>query len=212
VGVSWYQRVLSLLNDIFEPRPVGRLDQTSGEAVLAPPNRVVGYHGTSGAAAARILESGFTVSRNEWDWLGDGVYFFQDAPIRAREWALRFHPDDPAVLRSDIRLEDCMDLLDIRWTQVLAEAYDHFLRLWKTTGLPLPAQRGGAHRLDRSVINYMVATLATEGTTIRAVRGAFAEGEPIFPDSAIFARAHIQIAVRDTSLIESVQPQRQTEG
>ncbi|HEU4883856.1 MAG TPA: hypothetical protein VFT45_16470 [Longimicrobium sp.] len=49
--------------------------------------RAIGYHGTSAEAARRILSSGFEISRNEYDWLGDGAYFFQDAPLRAREWA-----------------------------------------------------------------------------------------------------------------------------
>jgi hypothetical protein len=47
--------------------------------------RAIGYHGTNVQAAQRILSSGFQVSRNEYDWLGDGAYFFQDAPARALE-------------------------------------------------------------------------------------------------------------------------------
>jgi hypothetical protein len=33
--------------------------------------------------ARKIVVSGFRISSNDWDWLGDGVYFFQDAPLRA---------------------------------------------------------------------------------------------------------------------------------
>lgn len=43
---------------------------------------VCGYHGTTLARADAILENGqFQLSQNPWDWLGDGVYFWQDAPI-----------------------------------------------------------------------------------------------------------------------------------
>lgn len=52
-------------------------------------------------------------------------------------------------------------------------------------------------------MNYAAGLLAEQGTTIRAVRGVFAEGDPVFPQSAILNRAHVQIAVRDGSLIES---------
>jgi hypothetical protein len=48
---------------------------------------VDGYHGTSRNAAEMIVSEGWKLSQNEYDWLGDGVYFWQDAPHRALEWA-----------------------------------------------------------------------------------------------------------------------------
>ncbi len=164
--------------------------------------RVEGFHGTDGKSAASILESGFEISRNVWDWLGDGVYFFQDAPVRAWEWARSRYGTEAAVVGSIIRLESCMDLLDIGWSRVLGDSYDSFLRMLKEAGLPLPVQTRGAHRLDRTVVNYVVGVLREQGVEIRAVRGAFSEGEPVFPTSALFDRAHVQVAVRDLSLIE----------
>jgi hypothetical protein len=49
---------------------------------------VYGYHGTSRTKAANILKQGFLASDNDYDWLGTGIYFFQDAPIRATQWAI----------------------------------------------------------------------------------------------------------------------------
>jgi hypothetical protein len=92
--------------------------------------------------------------------------------------------------------------LDINWAKPLHEAYDSFLSKLKEAGLPLPRQTRGAHRLDREVINYMVGVLGTRGIRVRAVGGAFSEGEPAFPGSAIFDRAHVQVVVRDLSIIE----------
>jgi hypothetical protein len=57
--------------------------------------------------------------------------------------------------------------------------------------------------LDRAVINYAIGILAEQGIMIRTVRGAFSEGSPVFPQSALFDRAHVQIAVRDVALIEA---------
>ena len=165
--------------------------------------RVYGYHGTTIQAASSILQEGFRFSRNEYDWLGDGIYFFQDAPTRAWEWATTQHGVEAAVLGAVIRLEDCMDLLDIQWAPVLAEAYDAFLAQLKRVQLPLLRQTSGAHRLDRAVINYAIGILAEQGIMIRTVRGAFSEGSPVFPQSAFFDRAHVQIAVRDIALIEA---------
>lgn len=163
---------------------------------------VSGFHGTSSNNVEKILSEGFKPSRNEYDWLGDGIYFFQDAPKRAWEWARKIHKEKAVVIGAKIRLEDCIDLLDIQWTSVLSEMYDAFLKKAKLADIKLPEQIGGAHRLDRLVINYAVGFLAERKTSIRCVRGAFIEGKPIFPDSAIFDRAHVQIAVRDIMVVE----------
>jgi hypothetical protein len=165
--------------------------------------QVYGYHGTSVDAATAILRDGFRMSRNEYDWLGDGVYFFQDAPERAWEWATTHHGSVSAVICALIRLEDGMDLLDVGWNQALAGAYSAFTAQLKRVNQPLPIQKPGVHRLDRSVINYAVGNMAEDGIKIRVVRAAFSEGAPVFPGSAIFNRSHVQIAVRDTALIEN---------
>jgi hypothetical protein len=72
--------------------------------------RAIGFHGTSVERAERILAHGFEASRNDYDWLGDGAYFFQDALGRAREWAQRFG-SQAAVIGAEIDLDDCLDLL-----------------------------------------------------------------------------------------------------
>ena len=158
---------------------------------------VIGYHGTTTESAAEIVESGFRLSRNPYDWLGDGVYFFQDGFDRAWEWARENHGVDAAVIAAEIYLIDCLDMLDTRWTKVVSEAYNQFLNLYKQSGLNLPRQTLGAHRLDREVINYMVGVLSERGDSIKCVRAAFAEGSPVYPDSAFYDYGHVQIAVRD---------------
>jgi hypothetical protein len=40
-----------------------------------------------------------------------------------------------------------------------------------------------------------------EGILFQTVRGAFEEGRPLFPGSAIRTQSHIQIAVRDVQCI-----------
>jgi len=94
-------------------------------------------------------------------------------------------------------LVNCMDLLDIQWTKVLADAHNEYIRHIKEVGIQIPRQKAGAHRLDREVINYAVGILAENDMNIKCVRGAFREGSQVFPDSAIFDRAHVQIAIRD---------------
>jgi hypothetical protein len=166
---------------------------------------VRGYHGTSATQAAAILRDGFLPSDNDYDCLGNGVYFFEEGLAPARAWAKRAHPREPAVIRADIRLEDCMDLKDsMGWVPVLAQAHDEVLRISREEGLPLPQQTSGAHRLDRVVIEFTVAILEREGIPVRCVRGVFAEGEPAFPGSFLSEGSHVQVAVRDRELIRDV--------
>lgn len=163
--------------------------------------RATGFHGTSAEAAQRILSTGFEISRNEYEWLGDGAYFFQDAPARAMEWARQRFGDDAAVIGAEIELGDCIDLLDVPWHAQIAIAYPQLLVALEEKGHLPPRQSVGAHRLDRSVMNYLVDRLTDNGTTVDSVRAAFAEGEPPFPGSALLNRAHVQIAVRSSRAI-----------
>lgn len=164
---------------------------------------VLGYHGTSREAAAAILRGEFRPSRNAHDWLGDGVYFWEEAPRRAWDWAQRQHGAKACVVASLLVLDGCLDLNDQLWQDFLFDVYREFVRERRRSGRPLPSQRplGGSHPLDRVVINRAVRALAREGVTIRCVRSAFLEGRRLYPWSAFTTHQHVQIAVRDPALI-----------
>ena len=164
-----------------------------------------GFHGTSVEAARRILAEGFRPSANTPDWLGDGIYFWQDAPLRAQEWATTRFGHSSAVIAATIDLEGCLDLLDIAWQQAITNAYEDFMALMGRLREPPPRQTEGAHRLDREIVNFLVGGLAADGNRVRSVRAAFSEGEPLFPGSAFTKRAHVQIAVRDLTAISDVE-------
>jgi hypothetical protein len=166
--------------------------------------RAIGFHGTSAEAARRILSTGFEISRNEYDWLGDGAYFFQDAPARALEWARQRFGSDAAVIGAEIDLYDCIDLLDIEWRAVVRESYADFCERLDKGAQPIPQQTRGAHRLDRAMINHTVGLLESRGYSARTVRAAFVEGEPLFPGSALWSLSHVQIAVRDQGAIRRI--------
>jgi hypothetical protein len=169
---------------------------------------VYGYHGTSQTKAANILKHGFLASDNDYDWLGTGIYFFQDAPIRAKQWATQQHPNEPAVLRASIHLNNCIDLFDTGWQPLLKSLYNSFVEQWRMTNQPLPRQdpdRSKAHRLDCSFLNYSIELLSSRDFAIDSVRAVFTEGERLFPDSAIFDLAHVQIAIRNPALITTIE-------
>jgi len=169
------------------------------------PRTVIGYHGCSRDTADTILaEQRFLPSTRAYDWLGEGVYFWEYAPYRAREWAEALCTRDggePAVIRATIRLGRCLNLLDIEHIPDLVLMYQSFVRRLSESQLPRNTHRG-AHFLDRLIIDSHCRVTEDETTIpIQTVRGTFAEGDPIYPGSKILHKAHTQIAVRDASCI-----------
>jgi hypothetical protein len=170
--------------------------------------RVEGFHGTTVSNAEDILDGGFTLSRNDYDWLGKGVYFFEDAPRTAKSWAERQckqSEGEPAVLHSVIDLTSCMNLLDTAWNDRLETVYEQYARLFEED---LPVNDGGFRELDCDVIDYACYYHKEQyGRPIQSVRAVFHEvdDEELFPGSHIQKRSHLQIAVRDPSVISETR-------
>jgi hypothetical protein len=166
---------------------------------------VFGFHGTDPAVAERLVRGDLAVadwrpSTNEYDWLGHGIYFWEFAPERARAWARK-----GGVVGAIIRLGTCLDLTDVSHTAILAEAYEGYIARQRRHHKAIPQNRGKLRNLDCAVINYAVSELQDKaGQVIQTVRGAFLEGDPIFPGSGILRETHVQIAVRDVSCIVGV--------
>jgi hypothetical protein len=169
---------------------------------------VYGYHGTSRSRAEQIMTEGFQPSTNGYDWLGTGVYFWQDAPNHAWHWAKQKHPNEPAVIKSRLRLDStCIDLLDMSnpsnpdfWL----DSYNRFTELCRRAGQSLPTQNPdipGKRYLDCAFFDY-VRTSVFKSDPRGAVRSAFVEGKRIFPNSAIHDQTHVQIVIIDLGLIE----------
>lgn len=180
--------------------------------MILPSSHVYGYHGTYRKAAGSILEMGYDVSNNNYDWLGKGIYFFQDGLGRAAYWAKqkcrtrRLPPSDAVVLRSTISLEKCFDLVDIGCIELLTDGFNAFQAFCLNNRLDLPKQGGKRNRLDCAVINYTIQNaLESRGESIHSVRSVFEEDEPVYPSSAITRRGHIQIAVRDKAMVSDTQ-------
>lgn len=85
----------------------------AADPALADDPRVTrdAYFGTSQIEAAAILEGGrFLPRHGEEQYLGTGVYFFDDGPEDAVRWAQQRSPREWAVLRCRVRFGRCLDL------------------------------------------------------------------------------------------------------
>ncbi len=95
--------------------------------------------------------------------------------------------------------------MDIGWQPLLKNVYNSYVDQYREINRPLPRQnpdRSKAHRLDCAFFNYSIEFIALQGQPIDSVRAAFMEGDRLFPDSAIFELAHVQIAIRNPALIK----------
>lgn len=164
------------------------------------PKIVTGYHGTTKERGARaVSEQTIHPSKNAYDWLGHGTYFWEDSYSRARQWAEQKYHAEAAVVRGQIRLGHCVNLLDTNWAPGVKAAYDRVVSRHAADGQKTPENRGGYRVLDCLVMNELTGDMVKADT----VRAAFIEGEPVYPTSLFVGLAHIQLVVVNLGAIVS---------
>jgi hypothetical protein len=116
------------------------------------PRTVTGYHGCSEEVAEKILaEQRFLPSTRAYDWLGEGIYFWEYAPYRALEWAIEKcarEGGQPVVLRATIRLGRCLNLLDVKPIPSLMATYQSLVQSVGLYNLPRNIERGAHYLLS----------------------------------------------------------------
>jgi hypothetical protein len=175
---------------------------------IKAPELVIGYHGCSRPAARQILANQrFLPSTKEYDWLGEGCYFWEYGPFRAQEWAqmrCKAGEAEPVIIGATIYLGQCLNLLDTEHVPDIEAIYQKFAISIGATEMPRNTDRG-AHYLDQRIIEaYCRAVEQATQFPFQTVRGSFPEGGPIYTGSKILRRAHTQIAVRDQTCISDL--------
>lgn len=111
-----------------------------------------------------------------------------------------------------MRREECMDLLDFipegGWAALLKKTHEQLSAIYQSRQQQLPMQntnrQATPHPLDRLVIDYLINDILTKnGIKISAVRAGFEEGNEIFVGSALYDKTHIQVAIRDSNVIQN---------
>ena len=181
------------------------------------PAFVLGFHGCDRRLDERVVahREHLKASENEYDWLGHGIYFWENDPSRAMAWAReqarRFRAKrsrfTPAVVGAVIDLGNCLDLLNAASIELVEKAYAYLKLLRKTEGVPLPSNvnlPGSSglvlRKLDCAVINFLHETIAQDDP-FDSVRAAFLEGELVYPRAGFRRKNHIQICVRNPANI-----------
>ena len=182
---------------------------------------VLGFHGCDREVGEMVLEgkAELKASSNRHDWLGEGIYFWENSPRRALEWAkfLRDHPGisrrkitEPFVVGAIVDLGRCLDLTEAASIEVVRSSFEGLREAMTALGLDLPRNQRGSSRdedmvkrnLDCAVIDY--THLLREQASVEpydTVRGVFQEGEPLYEGAGFREKTHIQIAVRKAASI-----------
>jgi hypothetical protein len=185
---------------------------------VAATSFILGYHGCDARVAETVFKgkASLSASHNDYDWLADGIYFWEHSARRAFEFATevarRPHPSgqkirSPAVVGAVIDLGECLNLLDSRFIESVKVAYEAFVRDSNPGGVKLPTNSGGTDLRSRNLDCAVLRTLHQMRTDageerFDTVRAAFIEGERLYTNAGFSSKNHIQICVRNVRNIK----------
>ncbi len=185
------------------------------------PGLLLGFHGTDRRIVERVLTGACDLepSQNSYDWLGHGIYFWEYSPQRALDFARQASVNprstrgrivDPAVIGAVIDPGRCLNFLEASALDQLRESY----KALESSGLSkLPKNVGGIDKLQRHLdcaVVELLHAIRDEASTeqdqrllpYQTVRGAFWEGDELYPGAGFRQKNHVQLVVRDSSCIK----------
>lgn len=131
------------------------------------PELVLGFHGTTQTVAKKVVnqEENLKHSDNDYDWLGSGIYFWQNNELRALKFAedakKRKHlTDAPKVVGAVLDLGICLDLLQSKNLQEVKSAHIYLPRIFKNSGTQIPQNIVPNSSGDKLVRNLDCAVIA----------------------------------------------------
>lgn len=184
---------------------------------------ILGFHGCDRELRDEIVSKKGSVleqSDNSYDWLGSGIYFWENNYQRALEFAnfLSKNPPhnnkqkiiEPAVLGAIIDLGYCLDLLDSEKLALLPISYETLKKSETDYGIVIPKniplkENGDLLKryLDCAVIESIHQfNIDKKKPKFDSVRGVFFEGEELYPNAGFKEKNHIQIALKNPNCIK----------
>lgn len=180
------------------------------------PSFVLGFHGCDRDIGEKILrgEEGAKLSENDYDWLGNGIYFWENSPERALSYAkmlaqrkhqTRGQIKNPFVIGAVIDLGHCLNLTEENALLEVKSAHNALKTLFALSNNQLPQNQPGfqgdhdliKRHLDCAVIRLLHQLRESDQLKpYDSVRSPFFEGGPLFEGTMFTQKAHIQIAIR----------------
>ena len=184
------------------------------------PNLVLGFHGCDRETFERVIYGGESLKRsdNSYDWLGNGIYFWEQNFARALEWAKKRKTiKEPAVIGAVIDLGYCLNLTDSSSEGWLKKGYDLLKTHCEMARKPLPKNKPSEMTCDILLRDLDCAVIQqihdfcnesykkdnmTKTPPFDSVRGVFVEGEPPYPGSEFRAKTHVQLCIVNPNCIK----------
>ena len=177
------------------------------------PNLLLAFHGCDESVFNKVIHENESLkfSLNSYDWLGNGVYFWESNRQRALEWAEdkveKGEYKKASVIGAVIDLGYCLNLTDSSYVPVLKQMYTLLKSRFHNDGLEMPCNIGGKdslrRHLDCAVIEQLHEYLNEEkGKPFDSVRGIFVEGNEIYEGSGFYEKTHAQICIRNPNCIK----------
>ena len=178
------------------------------------PFQILGFHSCDKETGLKIIrgEDALKPSDNAWDWLGPGIYFWEQNPQRALEYAIECANGKqkfagsiktPFVIGAIIEPGNCLNLIEPESINIVKEAYDELLKTFEDIGKKVPKNNGANRSLDCAVFKYLhESNVKTRRPEYDTIRSPFHEGGDLYPTSNFSKRLHMEFCVRNTQCIK----------
>lgn len=178
------------------------------------PFQAVGFHSCDKQVGLKVLngEMDLNPSNNSWDWLGSGIYFWEQNPGRALQYANESAEGKqknktqivtPFVLGAVIELGHCLNLVEHDSLNNVRIGYHLLATLHLGAGIEMPVNKGARRELDCAVIKCIHGYRKLRGLQpYDTVRSAFHEGGEIYQGANFTNRLHIELCVINNDLIK----------
>jgi len=180
---------------------LGRPKNSLGPLVL--------FQGCDRDVAESVLHGEATLQPSEidYDWLGNGIFFWVDSPERALAWA-KLRRSTPSVVGAFAYPGNCLNPTDYGVMTELALACEATVGISAAAGTPLPVnsvRQNGIfmkRQLDCAVIQLVHKFRDSKGMdAYDTVYGVFEEGDLVYPGAGFRDRTNVQIAIRNPEMI-----------
>ena len=175
---------------------------------------MIAYHGCDKSVRDSVLKGDpFIKSENPYDWLGNGVYFWENDEQRAFEWAVSLKDSgrisEPSVIGAVLDLGNCLNLLERESLDMLSQGYDSLKDMSEDMGYEMPHNANIKGNNDWLLRNLDCAVIEQVHMIVReknlpqydSVRGLFEEGDAVYPGSGFRHKTHIQICIVNPNCI-----------
>lgn len=189
---------------------------------------ILGFHGCDSERGKALLSQSknFVKSSRSYDWLGTGMYFWENNSSRAMAYAIevknnpaRGNVKEPFVIGAVIDLGHCLDLMVQDNLQLLKKYHGLFEKKTIEAGNDMPKNNLGKklHYLDRAVIEFMHEEIKLgknidDLASFDSIRASYVEGDKLYENSSFNDKNHIQICVRNPNCIKGFFLPRESDG